>query len=118
MKNVKGISGNTNATFKGMVRWPIEDDQGYLHHFILPNRYYIKTVHTHILFPQHLAQQSSDHHPQPEGTRSTTTSSNITLFWNQHKFTKTVNLDPKLNIAMMQTAPGTKTFHAHMAQKL
>ena len=34
-----------------------------------------------------------------------TTSMAIVIFWDQRKFTKTVKLDRKLNIAMMNTAP-------------
>ena len=39
---------------------------------------------------------------------------NIVLFWNQRKFTKTVKLDPKLNIAMMNTAPGIQQYNSYI----
>ena len=51
-----------------------------------------------------------DHKPHVEGTGCTTTSTTIVLFWNQRKFTKTVKLDPKVNIAMMNTAPGIQQY--------
>ena len=38
----------------------------------------------------------------------------IVLFWDQRKFTKTVKLDPKLNIAMMNTVPGIKHYKAYL----
>ena len=43
-----------------------------------------------------------------------TTSMTIVLFWDQRKFTKTVKLDPKLNIAMTNTAPGIKHYKAYL----
>ena len=44
----------------------------------------------------------------------TATSMTIVLFWDQRKFTKTVKLDPKFNIAMMNTAPGIKHYKAYL----
>ena len=38
----------------------------------------------------------------------------IVLFWDQRKFTKTVKLNPKLNIAMMNTAPEIKHYKAYI----
>ena len=35
-------------------------------------------------------------------------------FWNQRKFTKTVKLNPKLNIDMMNTAPGIKQYKSYL----
>ena len=49
-----------------------------------------------------------------EGTGCTTTSSTIVLFWNQRKFTKTVKLNSKLNIAMMNTASGIKQYKSYL----
>ena len=55
-----------------------------------------------------------DHKPHAEGTGCMTPSMTIVLFWDQRKFTKTVKLDPKLNIAMTNTAPGIKHSNAYL----
>ena len=85
-----------------------------VHTFTIPNTYYIANALTRTLSPQHLAQQMQDHKPHVEETGCTTTSSTIVLFWNQRKFTKTVKLDPKLNIAMMNTAPGIQQYKPYI----
>ena len=80
--NVRGISSNAQATFEGMVRWQLEDDQGTIHKLIIPNSYYIAATLTGILSPQHFAQQSTEHYLDPDGTGCITTTSAIKLFWN------------------------------------
>ena len=112
--NVKGISGNAQATFKGMVRWQLEDDQDTIHKLNIPNSYYIVATLTRILSQQHFAQQTNDHYPDPDGTGCITTSSAIKLFWNQQRYSKTVTLDPKLNIAITYTALRIKQYQNHM----
>ena len=64
--NVKGISSNAEVTFKGMVRWQLEDDQGTIHKLTIPNSYYIGAALTRILSLQHFAQQTNDHYPDPD----------------------------------------------------
>ena len=113
-RKVKGIAGSTEATYHGTVKWKIEDDDNMVHTFTIPNTYYITNAPTRILLPQHFAQQMQDHKPHAEGTGCTTTSSTIVLFWNQRKFTKTVKLDPKLNIAMTNTAPGIQQYKSYI----
>ena len=81
-----------------------------VHMFTIPNTYYIANTATRILSSQHFSQQMQDHQPHVEGTGCTTTSNTLVLFWNQSKFTKTVKLDPKLNIAMTNTAPGIQKY--------
>ena len=111
---MKGIVGSAEATYRGTVKWKIEDDDNMVHTFTIPNTYYIANAPTRILSPQHFAQQMQDHKPHAEGTGCTTTSSTIVLFWNQRKFTKTVKHDPKLNIAMMNTAPGIQQYKSYI----
>ena len=88
--NVKGISSNAEVTFKGMVRWQLEDDQGTIHKLTIPNSYYIGAPLTRILSLQHFAQQTNDHYPDPDGTGCITMTSAIKLFWNQQRYSKTV----------------------------
>ena len=111
---VKGIAGSAKATYCGTVKWKIEDDNNSIHTFVIPNTYYIAAAPTRILSPQHFAQQMQDHKPHTEGTGCMTTSMAIVLFWDQRKFTKTVKLDPKLNIAMTNTAPGIKHYKPYL----
>ena len=82
--------------------------------FTIPNKYYITNAPTKILSPQHFAQQMKDHKPHAEGTGCTATSTTIVLFWNQRKFTKRIKLDPKLNIAMINTAPGIQQYKSYI----
>ena len=113
MRKVKGIAGSAEATYCRTVKWKIEDDNNIVHMFVIPNTYYIATAPTRILSSQHFVQQIQDQNPHAEGMGCMTTSMTIVLFWNQRKFTKTVKLDPKLNIAMMNTAPGIKQYKSY-----
>ena len=85
--------------------------------FTIPNTYYKANAPTRILSPQYFTQQMQDHKPHAEGTGCTTTSTTIVLFWSQRKFTKTVKLDSKLNIAMMNTASGIKQYKSYLMKQ-
>ena len=111
-RKVKGIKGHANATHKGTVKWHIEEDQGLVHVMVICGAYLIPDVPTWILSPQHLAQQVEDHYPMEEGTGALMTSKNITLFWAQWHFTKTVPLDTKTNVGLTTTASGARSFCA------
>ena len=39
--NVEGIYGNAHVTFKGTVKWKLEDDQRKFHDLTIPNSYHI-----------------------------------------------------------------------------
>ena len=97
-RKVKGIKGHANATHRGTLKWHIEDDHGLVHITEIKGAYLIPEATMRILSPQHLAQQADEHYPQVEGTGPLTTSKNITLFWAQRRFAKTVPLDPKTNV--------------------
>ena len=111
-KMVKGIKGHAQATHRGTLKWYIEDDYGLVHVMVITGAYLIPETTTRILSPQHLAQQANDHYPMVEGTGALTTSKNITLFWAQRHFTKTVPLDSKTNVGLTTTASGTRSFRA------
>ena len=113
-RKVKGIAGSAEAMYRRTVKWTIEYDNNMVHTFTIPNTYYITNAPTRILSPQHFAQQMQDHKPHVEGTGCTTMSTTIVCFWNQRKFTKTVKLDPKLNIAMTNTAPGIQQYKSYV----
>ena len=114
-RKVKGIKGHADATHRGTIKWYLEDDAGLVHVFHIQGAYLIPDAATRILSPQHLAQQANDHYPKEEGTGSLTTSKNITLFWSQRRFTKTVPLDPQTNVGLTTTAAGTHSFRAFCA---
>ena len=61
----------------------------------------------------HLAQQADDHYPKEEGTGALTTSKNITLFWSQRRFAKTVPLDPRTNMGLTTTASSAQSYCAY-----
>ena len=46
---------------------------------------------------------------------SLTTSKNITLFWLQRQFAKTVPLDPRTNVGLTTTASGTRSYRTFFA---
>ena len=114
-RKVKGIKGHADATHRSTLKWYLDDDTGLVHVIMIQGAYLIPEASTRILSPQHLAQQANDHYPKEEGTGSLTTSKNITLFWSQHRFTKTVPLDPWTNVGLTTTAAGTRTYHAFCA---
>ena len=109
---VKGIKGHAKATHKGMIKWHIEDDQGLVHVMIIHGAYLIPDAPTKILSPQHLTQQADDHYPRAEGTGALITSKNITLFWAQRCYMKTVPLDTRTNVGLTTTATGDRSFRA------
>ena len=109
-RKVKGIKGHARATHRGTVKWYIEDDHGLVHVMIITGAYLIPEATTRILSPQHLAQQANNHYLTAEGTGALTTSKNITLFWAQRRFTKTVPLDPNTNVGLTTAAPGARDF--------
>ena len=114
-RKVKGIKGHADATHRGTLKWYLEDDTGLVHVIMIQGSYLIPDATTRILSPQHLAQQANDHYPKEEGTGSLTTSKNITLFWSQRRFTKTVPLDPRTIVGLTTTAAGTRSYCAFCA---
>ena len=115
-RKVNGINGQAQATHRGTVRWLIEDDNGMTYVFTINGTYLVPTASTRILSPQRLAQQAQDHYPRVEGMGSTTLSKNIMLFWNQRKHTKTVPLDPKLNVGITTTGAGAKKYKQYRSK--
>ena len=109
-RKVRGIKGHAKATYRGTIKWHVEDDTGLVHAIIIRGAYLIPEAATRILSPQHLAQQAGDHYPKEEDTGAITTSKNIMLFWSQKRFTKTVPLDPTTNVGLTTTASGARSF--------
>ena len=114
-RQTKGIAGHAQVMHRGTVQWKIEDDTGKVHSININGTYYMAEVPNRILLPQHFAQVANDHRPKPEGTGLITNSKNITFFWGQRRYTKTIPLDKNLNIGLMWTAPGNEAFTACLA---
>ena len=109
-RKMKGIKGHANATHRGTLKWHVEDNTGLVYVMVIQGAYLIPDAATRILSPQHLSQQADDHYPREEGTGALTTSKNITLFWSQRRFTKTVPLDPRTNMGLTTTASGAQSY--------
>ena len=107
---VRGIKGHSKATYCGTLKWHIEDDNGLVHVMVIKRAYFIPDTATKNLSPQYLAQQAHDHYPKEEGTGALMTSKNITLFWSQRHFAKTVPLDPSTNVGLTTTASSARSF--------
>lgn len=75
-KSILGI-GRTKALKKGIVRWNVEDDQGQVETFELPDTLLVPNLPTRLLSPQHWAQ--TNNHIQ---AHSDTNAHRITLEWN------------------------------------
>ena len=114
-KMVKGIKCHDQAIHRRTLKWYIEDDNVLVHVMVITGAYLIPETATRILSPQHLAQQVNDNYPTAEGTGALTTSKNITLFWAQRCFTKTVPLDSKTSVGLTTTASSTQSFRAFCA---
>jgi hypothetical protein len=50
---IKGVAADSAATFVGAVKWKIEDDNGKLHTFYLPDTFYHGQAPYRLLSPQH-----------------------------------------------------------------
>ena len=111
-RNVRGVSGNVNATHIGKVVWQIEDDNGQVHDIHISNVMYIPTASSRLLSPQHWAQESND----LTGTGCDTNGKRVKLYWNNGQYVKTIPLNPGTNVGSMMTAPGVQMFHACAAQ--
>ena len=114
-QKVQGIKGHANATHRGTLKWHVEDDTGLVYIMVIQGAYLIPDAATRILSPQHLTQQANDHYPREKEEGSLTMSKNITLFWSQRRFTKTVPLDPRTNVGLTTTVAGARSYCAFCA---
>jgi hypothetical protein len=59
-----------------------------------------------------VAQVYRDHYPKPHGTWCATYDNSVVLQWDQRKFTRTVPLDRKRNVALIRSTAGYHKFTA------
>ncbi len=111
---VTGVGGIIKCKTKGTVSWTIEDDQGRSHDIIIPDTPMCTEIPHRLLSPQHWAQEieRKSRLPMLERWRPMciTNSDSTKLSWGRGKFTKTVALDRKKNVAIMTTKPGIKRY--------
>ena len=63
-QRVKGIGGLVQAKGRGTIRWKVEDDDGRVHTFDIPNSLYVPDLPICLLCPQHWAKEANDHFPK------------------------------------------------------
>jgi hypothetical protein len=102
---IQRINGNADATLLGTVKWSIEDDEGRIHHIILPGTYYSQHAKKKLLSPQHWAKQAGNEHPIRNGTWCATYANKIKLHWDQQRYTRTIHLNPRSNVGILRMAP-------------
>ena len=92
------------------MHWHWLDDDGKDHAIDIPNTLYCPTLpFVCLLSPQHLAKESNDHHPSPDGTWLATYSDHMVLFWSQRKAKRTIPLSSTTaGVGFLWSAPGFK----------
>ena len=108
---VNGMGGDSQATFRGTVRWHVDDDNGRRHSFVIPNTCYAPTAPFRLLSPQHLAQAYRD----PAGTGADTNGVRCRLYWQNNKYQRNVPLDSRSNVAIIRSSPGYTRYRAYAA---
>ncbi|CAB9530636.1 unknown protein [Seminavis robusta] len=114
--SVQGIGGTVMATYKGTIRWAIEDQSGRVHHFLIPDTYFNAATPYRLLSPQHWAAVANDNSPNKRGTWCATYQDAVELFWDQRQFTRVIPLSPRNNIAIVRSAPSFAKLHAFCAE--
>ncbi|CAB9503016.1 unknown protein [Seminavis robusta] len=113
---VQGIGGTVTATYKGTVRWSIKDDDGRVHHFVIPDTYYNPSTPYRLLSPQHWAKVAEDNLPQQRGTWCATYEDSVELFWGQRSFRRVIPLSSSNNIAIVRSAPSYSKLHSFCSE--
>ena len=112
-----GYNGSRTTDIKtGTLRWNWTDDNGINHTHIIPNSFYSPSGGVRLLSPQHWAQSIQRNHDHPTPPSCITTSRNVTLKWSNDKFTKTIPLGLKDNVATLYSSPGYDRFHTFCAE--
>ncbi len=109
MTKIKGYNGLSNKPLQvGTVKWPIKDDTGKVHNFLLPNTYYAPDAETRLFSPQHWAQTLNN----GRQTNCITYHDAIILQWDNGQYKKTIPISQRTNnVALMTTAPGTTAYN-------
>ncbi len=110
-KVIKGYGGaRLHNVWQGTMRVPIEDDNGKVETFLIPNSYYHPNGDSRLLSPQHWAQQMKPSQRPLQGVAPSQTFHNkVVLTWNKGNSIKTIPLDP-WNVATFSIASGFNRF--------
>lgn len=113
-QHIRGVNGLLQVKGKGIVEWTIEDDKGRKHAIRL-EALYVPDLAICLLSPQCWCQQANDHFPIREGTIGMDTSSAYILMWGQRRYKRTIPYSKGSNVAIMQSAVGTKQYRVFAA---
>jgi len=112
---VVGAGGNLKVKGEGTIVWKIQDDDGSQHDLTIKDCLYVPDLQICLLSPQHWAQQARDDFPKKDGTWCATYAGGCQMQWNQRKYTKTIQHDPKTNTPRLYTVPRSTTFRRKLA---
>ena len=118
-RTIRGFAGTKISRVKiGTLRWSWLDDQGIEHTFNIPKSYFVPQGKVRLLSPQHWAKynESTVKGQRYKGTLSQTTSSDVTLIWNERKTKLTVPLSKENNVATFYLAPSFNKYFAFCAE--
>ena len=109
---IKGFGGTRTANISvGTMRLRIEDDNGRIEVFEIPNSYYVPDGDQRLLSPQHWHKaMKRSQRPSPGTAVEETFYNRIVLHWNGNQSTKTIPLDPRTNVATFYIAPSFNRF--------
>ena len=115
---IKGFGGSRTTGIKiGTLRWTWLDDAGLEHTFKIPNSYYVPSGKVRLLSPQHWAKHCGPKtRTNTRGTCSQTTSTDVTLYWNQRQSQLTVPLSHESNVATFFLAPGFSRYYSFCSE--
>jgi hypothetical protein len=102
-------STKQDTTGIGTIRWLIQDDNGALHEFILPNVWFIPSNPICILSPQCLAEDLQDEYHK--GTGEMTMAGETVLFWDGRQYKQTNRHHPCSKCPLLPTEPGINAAH-------
>lgn len=109
--HVKGLGMDEICeVHEGTLKWSWQDDDGISHTFYIPNSLYVPQAPDRILSPQHFAQGQRDFYPDKHGTWCGTYHDEITLWWKQKRYKRTIKLDRATNVGNIHSAPGFSKF--------
>jgi hypothetical protein len=92
--------GRITAILKGTVRWSIEDNEGIVQHFNIPDTYFCPDLPIQLLSPQHWSQTTD-----LPSSHSDVDPHRVTLEWGNS--CKTIPLNAS-NVGILRTASGYK----------
>jgi hypothetical protein len=103
---VKGIGDGLAIGGKGTFKFSLEDNQGKIHTFEIPNSLYLPGLKQCLLLPQHWAQEAGDGQTWMENFERM-----CVLHWHGGG-KKTVFFDPSTNMPILTTVPLSRAYRA------